>query len=40
MRDGKIAEHGRHKELMRLGREYASLVKSTVKDAEGDYSNE
>ncbi|XP_011502426.1 PREDICTED: multidrug resistance-associated protein 9-like [Ceratosolen solmsi marchali] len=40
MRDGKIAEHGRHKELMRLGREYASLVKSAIIDAEGDYSDE
>ncbi|XP_014211440.1 multidrug resistance-associated protein 5-like [Copidosoma floridanum] len=39
MRDGKIAEHGKHKELMRLGKEYASMVKTANADV-GDYTNE
>ncbi|OXU29439.1 hypothetical protein TSAR_016237 [Trichomalopsis sarcophagae] len=39
MRDRRIAEHGRHKELMRLGREYAAMVRTAI-DAEGDYANE
>ncbi|XP_058809563.1 ATP-binding cassette sub-family C member 5-like isoform X2 [Phymastichus coffea] len=38
IRDGKIAEHGRHKDLMRLGREYASMVKAAATDdAEDGY---
>lgn len=40
MRDGKILEHGTHKVLMRLGKEYAKMVKSSFLVAEGDYVNE
>lgn len=40
MRDGKISEHGTHKVLMRLGKEYAKMVKSSFLEAEGDYDNE
>lgn len=34
MTKGKIVEHGTHEELMRLEREYASMVKSGIVIAE------
>lgn len=36
MNEGKIVEHGTHEELMRLDREYASMVKSGIVVAAED----
>lgn len=36
MRNGRIAEHGTHDELMRSDKEYALMVRSTMIDANTD----
>lgn len=38
MSEGRIVEHGTHEDLMRLDREYASMVKSSIIAAEENTS--
>lgn len=38
MSEGRIVEHGTHEDLMRLDREYASMVKSSIIAAEENIS--
>lgn len=39
MSTGKIVEHGTHEDLMRLDREYASMVKSSIIAVEDNLSS-
>lgn len=38
MREGRIVEHGTHEELVRLDREYMSMMKSGMVAVENDSS--